>query len=439
MNDNWQKYLEENYSLIGANERVLEDRLNELSDNTVITSVGYSQIIIYSIVHIARDGLYVLVIRPECMDVESVFPLQSEKSYFSKENGNYIFISYRHLKKGLGLTQELIDEIRDRGYFMRYQDTMGKSIYLIPGKLFFASLCRQLDCPKLPDIEDPFLYIFVAYLMNDHDSFKLMYRKGDSVGKAFSCFSEGYVDIKQIDAYKQFVSVIKKKIEGKISFFRITHFVTTIRYEIPSLSIMLGKRKLSSCILFSLSDTGDRSITIESCISVNGRDIRVGRSICQPHKGDIDITRMTKKYLTEGYKDLCGMIDLLGNIRKEQVVKADMVLELLQICGFKNAAGSKVAKLYEERLKEMEGKTVDLSECVVELLSLPGMLEDFYRKASLEAVIKRNNERKRGERSGHYEYEEEKSIPPSVLEKVEQAIGSLFSNKKVRKILYDNK
>ena len=431
-----QNFMEENFEQVGSNERVLLQSLKFLSEKTKIRTIDPTQLTLYSIVHIGKDGMEVMVIQPDYMDVEELFPLYKENTYFSKGNKHFGFFSYERFKKHMGMTDQILEEVKETGYFLRYSRKIGDSILLIPSKQFFTSLYRQLGCQKLPDIEDPFLHIFTAYLLRDGEPFKMIYREGELIGKAFTCFSTNYSEKPQYEAAVEFLNEMKPDVEGLVSYYKITHFVTQIRFSIPELYLMLGNKKVEAGVELIMSDTGDASITIQSVLSVNGRHIRIGEAVNQPHKGDIDLAVLVRKYKAKELEKLKQLVGNLKKIKSETVSKKRTVTDLLDIIRFSDVAGNKVAKLYYANLEDAE---ISLQECVAEVLAIPGSIENFYRQESLKAAMQRNDERKKGLRSGQYEEEVGKDLPESVLIKTESAIGSLFTSEKARKLLYGNK
>lgn len=436
--DLMKNFLKEDWNIVGSNETSLINTIDEVSDRTITRLINPSQLTLYSIVSIVKDGLNVMVIKPDDMDVEILFPIKGGRTYFDKDQNHYGFFSYERFRK-MGMDDELLDEIRDRGYFLRYSGGIGDSILLIPSACFMATLCRQLNCGKLPDITDPFRDIFIAYLLRDSDDFKMVYREGDLSGKAFACFTSKYTEVKQKNAVKEFLTTLKCSISNAVvSFFKIDHFITTVKVDFPGMEVTLkcnGKRKVvKPCVTFTMSDVGDASFTLQNCLSVNGHNIRVSDPVMQPHKGEISISALVECYLKKSYLELEKITYRLSQLNTQnRLPKSDTMIKVLDLIQFQTACGVKTANMYKKSLKN--NSCVSSAEIVLELLNIPGNLELFYQNETKKYAVIRNQERRDGIRTGRLEEEVGKELAVSVIYKMEAVIGNIFVNKNVAEVI----
>ena len=438
-NDLMKNFLKEDWHVVGSNETSLINTIDEVSDRTITRLINPSQLTLYSIVSIVKEGLNVMVIKPDDMDVEILFPIKGGRTYFDKDQKHYGFFSYERFRKKMGMDDELLEEIRENGYFLRYSGGIGDSILLIPSASFMATLCRQLNCGKLPDITDPFRDIFIAYLLRDADNFKMVYREGELSGKAFACFTSKYTEVKQKNAVKEFLTALKAKIPNAIvSFFKIDHFITTVKVDFPDLEVTLkcnGKRKvIKSCVTFTMSDVGDASFTLQNCLSINGHNIRVGAPVMQPHKGEISIPALVESYLKKSYLELEKITNQLSQLNTQNMLpKSDTMIKVLDLIQFKAACGVKTANMYKKSLKD--NSCVSSAEIVLELLNIPGNLELFYQNETKKYAVIRNQERRDGIRKGRLEEEVGKELAVSVIYKMEAVIGNIFFDKNVAEVI----
>lgn len=427
-------FLKENWKVVGSNEKTLFSELKNISDRTKVRMVEPESLTLYSIVSVVKEGLNVMVIKPEDMYAELLFPIKGNHTYFEKNMKHYGLFPYSRFKSKMGMDDDMLEEIMQAGFFLRYSAGVGDSILLIPSETFFSALCRRLNCGKLPDICDPFLHIFLAYLLRDTDSFKIVYREGELIGKAFTCFSSKYTHITQYDAVADFFASFKSEIPNAfISFFEINHFKTTIRIEMPDLKVKWKKRKIIPCITFTLSDVGDAAFTIQSCLLVNGKCVRIGDPVSQPHKFDTSFEVLVKQYMSRSYPQFKDIVTLLCNLPDKSFPRKDTISTILNCVPFIEACGKNIARLYKEN--QLDNSLASLEDIIFELLNIPGSIEHFYYRTTLEKAIKFNKDLTAGKETGKYKEEVGKQIAPSILEKMETAIGQIFTNVKVKELI----
>lgn len=410
-------FLKEDWYANGGNETTFRSIVKEVSNKTHVRIVDPAQLTICSVAKVTGDGLKVMMLKPDFIDSDTLFPLDGRIKTYFHEKENYRLFKYEAFRN-LGLTNDLIDEIKSVGYFLRYKTAEG-SIFLIPSEYFMATLCRQLGVSKLPEIGDPFREIFIAFLLRDAENFKIMYRQEGAIAKCFACFTPNYTDEPQCDSYSKFIDTVKLIYpNARVSLYQITHFKTFLKmdFDIQCELVVNGKTKrITPCVTFTTSDVGDSSFIIQSGLSVNGRVINIGNKIARAHKGIVDIPEMVESYAIKEYAFLektCSKINRLNDIKDDFALDATIEKVLTGI-HFKKASGSKASSSYVASIEKKEAK---LPEVLWEILNIPGNIELFHWNKTKEL------------------YGIGKKMSPSSVEKVEDLIGEVFNNPVAKEI-----
>lgn len=407
-----ENYLNEDFYTEGSNVNTLLQILKEVSETTQCKNIEPSNLTIYSIVDITKTGLNVLIIRPDYMNAEDLFPLVRRYTYFSAENKNYVFISYSKLQ-GIGLTENLIEEIKEVGYFMKYTMDYGSSIlFMMPSKTFLATLCKQIGCAKLPSESDPIREIFIGHLLKDAKNFKMIWRTDENINKCFACFSSKYIFEDQLQVVSKFLECMKvQKPNSYVSWYEISHYETLVRVSYTDKKYTLNgsnkKRTLIPGVIFSFSEVGDASYSLQGYISCNGSGFYVGNPILLDHKNSFLIEELWEKYLVEELKML-QILERIQHVSEDKEVNiADEFARTLAAISFEKAIGQKMFTMVKNNMTNNDGSLIDLLIALLDIVS-------NIRYTSVA--------------------ERDKELPKSTIRRAEKMLEQIFYNKYAKEV-----
>lgn len=366
--------LNENFTKEGFNQAQMLADVFKISDSTMCLDIEPENLIIYSIDRIRKEGFYIMEIDSKNMFTDILFPIKGGKPLYSQESEEYFFYYFDTMKKD-GFTEELIMEIKNVGYYMKYND-----LTIVPSEYLMTTLCRQIGCSKLPDMPDPIRELFIAHLLRDADNFKMIIRQEGGIAKALACFSDGYNYIPQKQVIEDLLKVVEDEeyLTVSVNYYKITQFKTQIRFEFPEMSklIALGnkKKKVVPSIIFTMSDSGDYSYRLQSYIGINGQGVYVGESISLQHRGSTDIAVLVREYALKGLpilKEAIKDIEYVSSKTDETVDYKDVYIKILEDINFTSAIG---VKLYNDLKKDIEDRVCTSKELLFELLDINGRI-----------------------------------------------------------------
>lgn len=393
--------LNDTFSLEGKGEKKLMEDLSIIDSDTVTKTVNPLGFTIYSVESVTKDGIKCLVIDPDYMDSQLLFPLKRPATYFSPGEKHYGLYTYSQLKDKMGLSEEIISEIREVGYFLKYSDVGDERILLVPSKAFMSTFCRQLGVGKLPELADPIREVFIGYLLREkEDDFSITYREAESYGKVFSANSEKYTTIAQTEAVKKITDCLKEKVAVSVDYYKITHYRTKIKMSLPELT----ESKVKIGVLLSFSEVGDESYSLQLGVTIRGIFFKIGSPITRSHRGEVDFKGLVDEFLESSKNQIESLKYCLSHLDNE--VKKDSVGTVITFLNLQKAIGINACKVLPKDYKEVNNGEELLYEVIRYINSIPLKVMEIKGKP----------------------------LPESAVEKIDKAAGQMFTLSKCKKV-----
>ena len=384
--------IENYYEKKGTLESDLFKNLSEISDMTEIKVIKPYCLAIYSIATTIKGGVRVIEFSPDDMEYQFIMTDEYAKEHIED-------IPYQDFYK-IGFTKNLIEEVLETGFFLKYRDEDGSETVYVPSPNFSSALASVCGAGKLPKDIDPMREMYLAYLLRDIDSFSIVLRKDGNIAKAIAAFSAKHEVIRQDNCISDIYNSLKKQHDFvNVSYYNINHFKTSVQFNLPDMKIMKrgsnDKRyTILPCFMLNLTDCGNMACSLQPALSINGKVTMVSDAIL-PDSQELS-TRISE--------EICNLSVILSDIDNysEAIVnKKDNVRRLMKKLKLSNI-GIKYEKIYNSYMETFSEKCPKF-EVLLEILSFPSKLTYLYTK-------------------------EYKQLPPEyIIEKVGKLAGNVFT------------
>lgn len=393
-------YLNDDFLFEGSNKKEFLNKLDELSDHSEYITIIPEDLIIHSVESVTKDGMNIMVIKPELCAARELFPIKRVNTAYS--NGkNYYLLSYKKcISKGIDS-----EEIKEIGFFMEYHGTI-----ILPTSKTFAALCRQIGVSKIQSDADPIRELFIAYMLGFAENFKMLVRKERDVYKCMITYAESHHEYLQNAIFRKIFDYLKNVV---VTYYCITQNLTSVRVALKDEEIIMdvrGKRKkIVPSIVINYSDTGEQALSVTGYISINGRGFYVGDPVSNPKWRDLKSLEGFVRKLFE--KTIPVMREAIANIKSvsddETCNLGVCYKEILDDIDISSDIGT---KLYEFACEQAENRSCTKLELLFEVLDMAG----FINKLCLDS--------------------KKKEIPDYAVKNCERKIGKIFDSKVCREV-----
>lgn len=370
-------FISKYYKAVGNNEKSLMDDLKVFSDNTIAKTIEPYNLIIYSIARIKKEGFLMLELSPDEMDIFSVIPPKGRTSLYSEGNG-YKYFSFAGLQK-VGITEDLIEDIRDAGFFMKYRSNI-----IIPGEGCPNILAKACKVGKVSTEPSPMRDMYLAYVLSEAEPFKLLCRTDGRMVKLIDIVSDTHSHVSQQDHVEKALGIIRSiRDDASVTYYSLDHKKSVIKVEFPKMKLVKkGKKRyiFTPALTLTISDDTDTKSCIQGSLGINGRLCKIGDSIslCLD---DRDI----KKRIVPLIKELETIsAHIAGLDERELSDRRESIKELASAVDLPSV-GQKVYGMYESYLDTIE----EISEVdeFAEILSFPSKINYITGKEIPQYVI----------------------------------------------------
>lgn len=385
----------------GSNKKEFEKEIKNLSDHTEYLEINPEDLIIHSVESITREGMNILVIKPEFCSAREVFPIKRERTAYS-EGKNYYFLSNQQCMKKWGNPEDL----KEAGFFMEYEGNI-----IIPDGRTFAHLCRQIGVAKLQSEPDPMRELFIAYLLGYADKFKMLVRKEKGVMRCVITFAESHHTFLQDEIFEKILSCLSD--DAVVTYFCISQGVTSLRLALKKQECLVNvnnkRKKISPSIVINYSDAGEQALSVNGYISINGRGFYVGEPVSNPKWSKMEDI---EKFVEDLKKNI---IPLMSNIitdikRVSEKDTCDFNLCYKKIMDDIEISSDIGNKLYEAACNHAEKRIISKRELLFEVLDTAG----YINKLCLDS--------------------KNKEVPIYAVKNCEKKIGTVFKSRFCREV-----
>ncbi len=388
---NW---LLDDFCCEGTSAEELKKELEVFSGRTLCKDVKPYAVVLYSIAKTVKGGFFVMKMEPDYMSRATLFPFENESSYFDKENNNVGKISYERLER-IGMSEEIISEIRERGYFIKIYSENGESEIIIPGKKLENSMAKKCGAGKLIDTPDPLREIYMAWVLSEaEDDFSLLMRKNLTYSKAFFAFAKGHRPIQQDKVFEEiFTEILEKYPEASVKSYRITHNLTQVLINTSN-----EEGTFKPAFVLKMCDVGEVTSCLSSVVTIDGDILHLGRKV-EDLKNVDTFLKKEQKLFEETRRHIASYDSRTRNM-SDRIMLLARSIDLTSI-------GKKYFTAYEAYVKETFAEQEGTEEDAIrELLNIRINLLEIVRKYSKTDF--------------------EKEIPQYIFEKIEDRLGRLF-------------
>ena len=384
----------------GSNKKEFEKEIKNLSDHTEYLEINPEDLIIHSVESITRDGMNILVIKPEYCSARELFPIKRERTAYS-EGKNYYFMPNDKCSF-LGMCP---DELKEIGFFMEYENNI-----IIPDKRTFSHLCRQIGVAKLQSDPDPMRELFIAYQLGYADKFKMLVRKENNVMRCMITYANSHHTFSQKEIFDKMLSCIN---DAAVTYFYITQNLTSIKISLTNqesiLSISGKRKKISPCIVVNYSDSGEQALSVNGYISINGRGFYVGNPISNPKWSQMeDLEAFTDELQKEIIPLMNKVITYIESVSEKDTCNFNTgYRRIMEEINISSDIGS---KLYEVACSQVEDRICSKKDLLFKVLDTAGCIN----KLCLDS--------------------KKKEIPAYAVKNCEKKIGSIFTSPYCREV-----
>ncbi len=357
----YNNFLSSSFNLKGNNRKELLNDLQVFAKGTFTRAIEPYDLVLYSIVSVKNDGFIVIELNPDEMDIHSIAPRNNESIL---KNG-YNFVPFKDFIR-LGIDMDLIEDIRNEGFFLKYR---GKVI--LPAEGCANLISKACKFGRVPTEPSPVRDMYLAYLLGEADPFKIMLRSNGHISKLIDIVSEKHKHIDQSNMTLKALDLISDECpEAQVTFYSLDHKKSVVKLEFTDLKVSKKSKRryvFTPATIITISDDTDTKSSVQGCIGMEGRFIKLDNSIslCLPEKE----IRARLRRMSEEMIAICDHIASLDadtlRDRRESIIELANAADLPSV-------GQKVFRMYEDYINAID----DISEADVfaELMSFPSRL-----------------------------------------------------------------
>ena len=366
---NFMNKLFNDYESRGTKEADLMADLKSFSDITMMKTICCYNIIVYSIISTVKNGLKVMEFYPDDIDIRNIC-----NESFVEEHTDIITNDDFHQ---VGITNDLIKEIMDRGYFLKLiNEETGKGTIVVPGPQLQNMITHICGAGKLSDEANPINHLYLAYLLSEHDEISLILRKVNNVAKGFAAFSDCHTLQRQDERVINILKTIRAMHPvTDVTRYRISHNKTEIEVGLSDMKTVrrtsCKKYIIVPTFFINIADTGDYASTIEAALEINGRAVKIGEPI------SIDADNINEM-LTEEFVNFSRFLDRLTEEDDEYVNGKENIRRIMKKLGY-HKIGKKYIDLYDSYIDSFPDKCSKV-EVMIEVLTIPSQIIYLYAK-----------------------------------------------------------
>ncbi len=369
-----------NFTKKGISESAMMNDLKIISDMTEIKVIQPYYLYIYTILHTTKEGLKIFEVIPDLVSIPEIF----NKEYFEEHTS---IITKQDFFK-IGLNEQLVEEILDVGYFIKYCVPNEKPMLILPSENLLNALSSACGAGKLLKQIDPMNLLYLGYLLSETESFSILLRKEGKIAKAFTAFSEKHIIERQDERIDAALKKIREHEYYQINKYQIDHQFTTVEVIMPNMKML--KRGIDKNYLVTpsfniiLNDAGDSASVLKASLTINGHQSIIGEPIplC-----DDEFPEM----LSEEFKLFDKILEKLSNVSEDTADKKESVRRIMKKLGFSHIS-KKYLKLYENYMNTFSD-TAPKIEILFEILCIPAQISFMhmqeYKKLPPDYVMKK--------------------------------------------------
>ena len=283
-------------------------------------------------------------------------------TFYTKNENMWIWPKAEMMKR-LKFSLSQVQEIAQRGYFIRYMDDDGNVDNYIPTAKFLTKMCKKCGMTRPEDGYNPFRDLYIASKMRDAEPFLVLYREaGNGRKKALSCFSAGFEPL-QHSALLKSMEEIEERMPVQIMGWVISHFESSL--DLVFIDCIMNSSFAVGCRI-SFSDTGEKVLSYQMLVFYEDFAFPVG-DVQKDANALLKIAERKSAFYM-------GFFDRLPAMLEDE---ESFITKMLVTAGKKFSFGPKNVREYVQMEKERNGFSgrVQVKEAMSHLLRMASLVE----------------------------------------------------------------